>query len=283
MEPYCSIIIPTRNRPNQLAACLAALAQLDYPGDRYEVIVVDDGSEPPVVAPGARVIRQPQAGPGAARNAGAREARGDLLVFTDDDCAPAPDWLRQGAAQLAATPGHLIGGRIRNALIANPYAEASQMLVSYLYDYYNSGARGPSFFTSNNMAVARDLFLAIGGFDAALPRAAAEDRELCDRWLHFDHGLTYAPDMVVFHFHELTRRSFWRQHFNYGRGAHYFHNVRAERRNARLRVEPGAFYLRLLRYPFTQTRGFRALHLSFLLFVAQVANALGFFRERWLK
>ncbi len=283
MEPFCSIIIPTCNRPRQLSACLVALAQLDYPRDRYEIVIVDDGSETPVVAPGARVIRQPNAGPGTARNTGAREASGEFLAFTDDDCAPAPDWLRQAVTRLAANPGHIVGGHICNALRANLYAEASQMLVSYLYDYYNTGRRGPSFFTSNNMAVAHSLFLDVGGFDSLLSRAAAEDRELCDRWLHLGHGLTYAPEMIIHHSHDLTLRSFWRQHFNYGRGAHYYHVVRAQRRAGPLRVEPRAFYFNLLRYPFTRSHGARACQLTALIFIAQAANALGFFWERGTK
>jgi GT2 family glycosyltransferase len=281
MEPFISIIVPTRNRPRQVAACAAVLGRLQYPRDRYEVIFVDDGSEPPVVAPGARVIRQPGRGPAAARNTGVREARGELLAFTDDDCAPAPDWLRHIAQHLTAEPDRLLGGRVINALPDNLFAEASQQLVSYLYEYFNSGAAGPQFFTSNNLAVRRQLLLSVGGFDESLPRAAAEDRELCDRWLHLGHRLAYAPEMIVHHAHDLTPRSFWQQHFNYGRGAHYYHSARAERRGAKLRVEPVRSYGNLLRYPFTQTRGLRAWRLTTLLLLAQIANALGFFWERW--
>lgn len=281
MEPFLSIIVPTRNRPRLVAACAEALARLDYPRDRYEVIFVDDGSEPPVEVPGARVIRQPGRGPAAARNTGAREARGEFLAFTDDDCAPASDWLRQIAHHLTAQPDRLLGGRVINALPDNLFAEASQQLVSYLYEYFNSGTAGPQFFTSNNLAVRRELFQHVGGFDESLPLAAAEDRELCDRWLHLGHRLAYAPEMIVHHAHDLTLRRFWRQHFHYGRGAYLYHVIRAERRGGKLRVEPGRFYENLLRYPFTQTRGQRAWRLSALLLLAQMANALGFFRERW--
>ncbi len=93
-----SIIVPTFQRPEGLRRCLAALLRMDYPADRYEVIVVDDGSDPPVEplvreAVGAatcRFIRQENHGPGPARNAGAAQARGRWLAFTDDDCAPRP-------------------------------------------------------------------------------------------------------------------------------------------------------------------------------------------------
>lgn len=82
--PRFSVIVPGHGRPGPLAACLRALARQDYPADRYEVIVVDDGSEPPLGPgdaddPRVRWLRQPHAGPAAARNAGAATARGELL------------------------------------------------------------------------------------------------------------------------------------------------------------------------------------------------------------
>lgn len=277
MEPEFSIIIPTRNRPEQIAACVRSVAALDFPRDRYEVIVVDDGSDPPVSVSGVSVIRQPQSGPAVARNTGAARARGRFLAFTDDDCAPAPDWLQKLAVQFAARPDRLIGGAVVNALPGNPYSTASQLLVGFLYSYYNTDR--PRFFTSNNMAASAQHFRAVGGFDAGLPRAAAEDRELCDRWLHQGRPMTYAPEAVVHHAHALTLRTFWRQHFNYGRGAHYFHQTRAKRGDGKIRVEPRRFYTGLVRYPFTVKHP-QAFRQSALMMVSQVANALGFFWER---
>src|SRR5207247_291754 len=122
--PIFSIIIPTYSRPEQLAACLEAIARLDYPRERFEVIVVDDGSPSPphdvVAAIGARIaaksLWQHHAGPAAARNKGATCAQGDFLVFTDDDCLPDRNWLLAFAQRFMATPNHLIGGRTLNAL-----------------------------------------------------------------------------------------------------------------------------------------------------------------------
>jgi len=119
----------------------------------------------------------------------------------------------------------------------------------------------------------------MGGFDTTYTRTAAEDRELCDRWLHHGYRMTYAPEALVYHAHLLTFRTFWRQHFNYGRGAFRFHAVRARRSQGRIRVEPLPFYLNLLRYPFSQAQGWPALLLVALLVVSQVANATGFFWE----
>ena len=127
-----------------------------------------------------------------------------------------------------------------------------------------------------------DRFRALGGFDTGFPLAAGEDRELCDRWLRHGHRLLYAPEAVVFHAHALSPRRFWRQHFNYGRGAFHFHQARARAGGSggRVRVEPPSFYLNLLRYPLARARGRRAAALTALLVVSQIANAAGYFRER---
>ncbi len=286
-QPFFSIVIPTYARPRQLATCLQYLARLDYPRDRFEVIVVDDGSETPPEAVIASfcghldvtLLKQAHAGPAAARNTGATQARGAFLAFTDDDCAPAPDWLQTLAARFATTPDHLIGGRTLNALPDNPYSTASQLLIAYLYTYYNADSDRARFFASNNLAMPADRFHAIGGFDMTYTRTAAEDRELCDRWLHHGYRMAYAPEALVYHAHALTFRTFLRQHFNYGCGAFRFRQARAQRACGRIRLEPFSFYLNLLLYPFSQAQGWRALFLAVLLGVSQVANAVGFLGE----
>jgi len=286
-QPFFSIVIPTYARPSQLATCFQSLARLDYSRDRFEVIVVDDGSETPpevVVASfcgqlDVKLLTQAHAGPAAARNTGAARAKGKFLAFTDDDCAPAPDWLQSLAARFARASDCAIGGRTLNALPDNLYSTASQLLIAYLYTYYNADSDRARFFASNNLAMPADRFHAIGGFDTTYTRTAAEDRELCDRWLHHGYRMTYAPEALVYHAHALTLRTFLRQHFNYGRGAFRFRQARAQRARGRIRLEPFSFYLNLLLYPFSQVQGRRALLVAALLGVSQWANATGFLWE----
>ena len=287
-QPFFSIIVPTYSRLGQLAACLQSLASLNYPRDRFEVIVVDDGSKTPPEAVVASfcdridvtLLTQPHAGPAAARNTGAARAMGEFLAFIDDDCAPAPDWLQSLAARFATAPDYAIGGQTVNALPDNPYSTASQLLITYLYAYYNADPNQARFFTSNNLALPTDRFHAIGGFDTTFARAAAEDRELCDRWLHHGYRMTYAPEVLIYHAHTLTFVTFWRQHFNYGRGAIRFHRARARRSQGRIRLEPLSFYLNLLRYPISRARIRQKLLLAALLVLSQVANAAGFLWKR---
>jgi glycosyltransferase involved in cell wall biosynthesis len=94
--PFISIIIPTYNRPDYICSCLKNLAALEYPKDQFEVIIVDDGGLVPLenlVSPfharlSILLLRQTHAGRGIALNTGARKARGDIFLFTDDDCRP---------------------------------------------------------------------------------------------------------------------------------------------------------------------------------------------------
>ncbi|WP_404788838.1 glycosyltransferase [Altericista sp. CCNU0014] len=285
----CSIIIPTYNRPDRLRACLQGLSQLAYPHDYFEVIVVDDGSVMPldqIVEPFQSVLRlsllrQENAGPATARNTGAAMAKGQFLIFTDDDCVPTPNWLMALMNRFHTLPQNLIGGHVLNALPDNIYSTASQILIDYLYKYYNTNNEGMHFFASNNFALPTQIFEKLGGFDTTFPLAAGEDRELCDRWLHAGYNMTYAPEAQTYHAHTLTLRSFWKQHFNYGRGAFYFHRLRAQRHQDRIRVEPLSFYVRLLTYPFTQTFPLLTTAvLSLLLLISQVANTIGFFWQR---
>lgn len=285
--PRFSIIVPTYARSKQLSDCLQSLARLDYPRDRFEVIVVDDGSRTTlekVVQPmrqhlNIMLLSQAHAGPATARNTGAAQARGEFLAFTDDDCAPAQGWLRALAARFTATPDHLIGGQTLNAIPRNLYSTASQVLLDYLYGYY-SVVPDKAFFTSNNLALAGELFSELGGFDTTFPLAAGEDRDFCDRCLRRGYRMTFDPEVIVHHAHELTLRTFCRQHFNYGRGAVYFHQARIQRGQEGVKIEPLSFYLNLLRYPFSQTHSRRAFPLAALLVASQKANAAGFFWEK---
>jgi glycosyltransferase involved in cell wall biosynthesis len=281
--PTFSVVVPTYRRPEGLADCLRSLDKLDYPRDRFEVVVVDDGSgappDPGRVSIDVTVIAQPHAGPATARNTGAARARGDYLAFTDDDCQAEPDWLRELAEGLDGTPDLAVGGRTVNALGENPYASATQLLVDYLSEWTRASGRA-AFFASNNLAVPTEPFRARGGFDTGFPLAAGEDREFCDRWVRLGGRLSYAPRAVIRHGHHLTLPGYWRQHVNYGRGALRYHRRRAQTALSRPPTTPLSFYVGLVACPLTRARGSRRLSLTALLALAQIATAMGYWRER---
>jgi GT2 family glycosyltransferase len=260
-DPFVSVIVPTRGRPGQLAACVAALDALDYPRDRFEVIVVEDVEGE---------------GPAAARNRGAERARGELLAFTDDDCRPASGGLRGLVAAWAGRPEIAVGGRTTNGLADNAFAAASQTIVDFVYAHYNGNGVGARFFASNNLAVPAAAYGALGGFDERF--MASEDRDFCARWLASGRRLASAPGAVVEHAPQLTLGRFCRRNFQYGRGAYRYHRERAPSIPASVRGEL-SFHRRLPALVRAEAAGLgvrRAASLAALLAAWQAANALGF-------
>lgn len=277
-----SIIVPTFNRPQRLAACISALSRLDYPRDCFEILVVNDGSNAdlaPVLAANrgqshARLLRIVHAGPAAARNHGAQEARFGWLAFTDDDCRPRPDWLANAARHLPHSAPAAIAGKTANALTTNPYAILSQRIIDHLFAHANRDPTHAAFATTSNLIVEANAFHDLGGFDTTFARPGGEDRDLCDRWLGRRHTMLYADDCVVDHYHDMGFAGFCRQHFNYGCGAYTFHKARAQRARKRVRIEPARFYLDLLGLPL-RTDGSPVTSLGLLL-VSQMLHTAGF-------
>lgn len=284
-----SVIVPTFDRPSRLRTCLAALERQDYPRSAFEIIVVDDGGGSALEAilaqlPGdiaRRLLRQNNAGPAAARNLGAAHARGRWLAFTDDDCRPAPDWLRAMARSLEQAPACIVGGRTQNGAADNTFAEASQAIIDAVYRHYNADPEHARFFAAPNLAVPATAFRAAGGFDERF--RTSEDRELCDRFLHSGGRLVYAPDAIVWHDGGArTLAHFWKQHFAYGRGGRSFRRLAASRRGIPARLEPAAFYCSLLCAPLRGGVTPKNLLLATLVGVSQLASACGYFTEgRW--
>jgi GT2 family glycosyltransferase len=278
-----SIVIPTYGRPHQLADCLWSLTRLDYPRDRLEVLVVDDGSPSAlddVVAPlrphlALSLIRQQNAGPSVARNAGAERAAGTYLAFTDDDCLPDPGWLRAIAAVWAEAPGCMVGGLTVNGA-SGLCSATSQLIVDVVYRHYNADPTHARFIASNNMALPARAFREIGGFDPSF--RAAEDRDLCDRWLHQGHRIIYAPRALVRHIRPMNAAAFCRQHFHYGVGAEQFNRRRAERGSGRFIVE-ARFHLDVRNwfwFPLTSVPPTRMPQVATLLGLWQLSNLAGF-------
>lgn len=289
IPPYLSVVVATFQRPDALRTCLAHLCAQDYPASRYEIIVVDDGSERPptdIVAEAAArrtaaLCSRGRGGPGAARNTGARRAAGQYLAFTDDDCRPSPGWLTNLSRCWSESPSVGVGGRTVNALPDNLCAATSQHIVDIACSYFNRAHGDARFFAANNLAFPADRFREVGGFDDRL--RWSEDRDLCDRWRHAGHRLVSAPDAIVRHAHGLGFASFCQQHFGYGRGASRYHRLRRLRGTGRLRDDitfyadlPAEAIARIAPYPWH-----RRWAVAALLGAWQASNAAGYAYQQW--
>jgi GT2 family glycosyltransferase len=192
-ELKLSVVIPTRDRPGKLSSTLGALTkQRDFDNRDYEVIVVDDGSDPPVRgqipnhAPLAEIVRLAGAGPSAARNRGAGFAKGSLLVFLDDDLQVDPGFLTSHWQAHLKWPEALQVGSIRlpEELVATPFGRFRQRLEDQQVPTASGPVKARNFCTAANMAIERSAFQRLGGFDEGLN--ASEDQDLALR--HTDSG-----------------------------------------------------------------------------------------------
>lgn len=213
-----SIIIPAYNAQKTLAECLAACLGQDYPD--FEVIVVDDGSTDSTsdVAQQFETVqyhRQINGGPSSARNTGARLATGEILVYTDADCVPQPDWL----TQLAAGFGEGIVAVGGTYAIANPSAPLARIIQAEIALRHRKFKGDVDFLGSFNVAYRRAAFEAVGGFDESYRQASGEDNDLAYR-LHDQSGrMVFNPKAVVSHYHPerlvaylrtQSRHGYWR-------------------------------------------------------------------------
>ena len=282
-HPVFSVVIPSHGRPGPLSACLRAVLGADFPPDRLEVVVVDDGNadrlEAQVALPAGPVdirwLRLPEnAGPAGARNEGARAARGTYLAFIDDDCLADRAWLTRLHAALEANPGTAVGGRVIDGSGGNLYCAADQAILDEAYAYYNADPSHARFLSTCSLAVPAGAFRDFEGFDPA--HRTSEDREFCARWLAGGRRIVYAADAVVVHAATSSLGRFWRRHFAFGEGAYRFRSRHAREADNRIRFEPPGFYRRLVTAPFARGWSARAAAVSCLVVISQVASAFGF-------
>jgi glycosyltransferase involved in cell wall biosynthesis len=263
-------VVPTRDRPERLRRCLARLSA-QTAADRIEIVVVDDGSDDAdsVAAavetiPGARLVRQPRRGPGAARNAGLRAARGPIACFTDDDCEPVAAWAAALSEALRAG-ADVVAGHTEPGDSANRYVVASQLITNYFALH-----SAVPFAASNNVASTARLLREVP-FDDEYPDAAGEDRDWCQRLAAAGYRIERLAAAAVVHHQELTARGFVRQQVRYGRGSYRYHRVRRRRF-----LERPGFYAGLLGRGFEEGAAVGAL-----VALAQLATAFGYLSE-WL-
>ena len=221
-------------------------------------------------------------GPAAARNFGAREAKGKLLAFIDDDCVAHTNWLEKLLEMHRQHPQALVGGVSRNAVHENVFCVANQLILDVVYDHYNADPNNAAFLASNNWLCRRDLFLKIDGFDESFSQAGGEDRDFCSRWRAAHYPIVWQRDALAEHRHYQNLANFLNMHFRYGRGAYSFHtsNIQGDRLESKSTVW---FYVQLLpgliRHMREIPSWWKRKQLIGLLFIWQVVNVLGFIQQ----
>jgi len=200
-----SVIIPTHNRPEKLADTLACLKQQSLPATEYEIIVVDDGSSPPMIlpedaeGPSCTLVRLEGTERSAARNAGATVAKGDLLIFVDDDIIVRDDFLEVHLRAHREWPDALVVGRIslpREALV-EPFGRFRQRLEQQFVPTNRALTAMRNLCTAANMSISRDLFQKLEGFEHRI--VSSEDQDLALRHTARGGRIVYLPEARALH------------------------------------------------------------------------------------
>lgn len=211
-----SVVIPAYNAGRTLTTCLQALNSQTCPPD--EVILVNDGSTDDTAAiaeqQGVIVLAQQQQGPAAARNAGVKQATGDLILFSDADCAPVPEWIERLSVPFADTGISGAKGSYRTrqrSLVAR--------FVQQEYEgKYERLKQQPTidFIDTYSAAYRRAVFIANGGFDESFRRPSVEDQEFSFRLARKGHRMVFVPDATVYHVHDEDLLEYARRKYGIG-------------------------------------------------------------------
>lgn len=246
--PFISIIVPVRNAERTIDKTFEYLTAVDYPKDRQEIIIADGGSTDRTLQiiqtwqshyPFIKLVEVPDCkSPGHARNAALKAATGELILFTDGDCAPNPDWIHEIVKPFYSDPAiGGVGGEVLTLRteLDNPtedYCEQTGFLSvsgrcgitenGYLPGLtdkapheVNGGNYSP-FFATANVAFRKSAIDEIGGQFWNEP--TGEDVDFSLRILQKGYKLYFAKSAVVRHMHRVSLDSYLRQWYGYGFG-----------------------------------------------------------------
>jgi mycofactocin system glycosyltransferase len=221
--PDISIVIPVKDRAEELKRCLTSLSTLNYPQEKIQLIVVDDGSsdDSPLVARQFRALLVPSGGtgrgPAAARNVGASVACGEILAFIDSDCSASQEWLNELIPAFSNPAMAAVGGQV-DGMCTESAVDRYETVMSSLalgsHERVGSSGSDTFYLPSCNLLVRRSAFRSAGGFRDGMH--VGEDVDLT--WRLRDKGWTisYLPAGNVLHEHRSSIRSFMSRRFDYG-------------------------------------------------------------------
>ncbi len=215
MTPAISILIPHRNDSEKLELCIKALTNQSYPREYFEIIVIDNDSdtvhkENVDKLPGLyeiKLLNQPIQSSYAARNLGLKHARGEYIAFTDSDCIPDADWIKNGLECLENKD--IIGGRI-NLFYKNPENPNTVELFEKIYSFRQNIFINKYHYSATANLITHSYILEdVGYFNEEMKSNG--DREWCLRARQKGHIITYCDSVIVNHparnsFRDFTRR-----------------------------------------------------------------------------
>ena len=221
--PLISIVIPVLDRAGELGRCLHSIGAIDYPQEKLQVIVVDDGSRDDSAAVarrlGATVVSSGgvRRGPAAARNVGAAVAGGEILAFIDSDCTASSGWLAELVPVFRDPKIAAVGGMVEgmcSACAVDRYEAVMSSLSLGSRERFGNSGDDTFYLPSCNLLVRRQVFLSVDGFEDSMH--VGEDVDLTWRLRDAGWTIAYLPAGNIKHEHRSTLRRFMSRRFDYG-------------------------------------------------------------------
>jgi glycosyltransferase involved in cell wall biosynthesis len=252
-----SIVIPTHNRPEKLRETVEKLRRQNFPPEEYEIVVVDDGSTPPVVfeedftvRPKIRLVRLEGEERSVARNTGARQSAGEIVIFVDDDISTREDFIdchwraHQEFTNALAVGEILLPQESQNT----PFGRFRQRLEQNGIPRQRGLVEEENFCAAANASIDREIFLSLGGFDTTI--SSSEDQDFALRHTAQGGRIVFLPEASVIHrdnaldIRGYCRRNEWGSRLMlpfYERYPDFPHNLERERINGPIKWKEEPF------------------------------------------
>lgn len=203
--PTVSIVVPVLNRQHCIASCIESLLNQNYPADHLDIIVVDNGSTDNT----AKVVQQYEVkylleekpGSYAARNRGARLARGEILAFIDSDCIADANWITEIVHALTSSGMDAVSGFSRG-INRSIWAEFTQKYDETFWRCLRPGDASFGRMDTRNLAIRQHVFAQLGGFDERLLYKA--DLEFAIRFKKAGYSSMFVPQAQIAHINPVT-------------------------------------------------------------------------------
>jgi glycosyltransferase involved in cell wall biosynthesis len=278
--PFFSIVVPTYNRAGQLENLIESIQKQTFDKNNFEVIVVNDGStdntQQILDKNGSYLfisLTLRNSGPATARNRGVEKARGEVIVFVDDDCTLPEYFLEMYFEIFSDKKVAAAGGSVENkvdGIIENAYND----LLKYLLQKYNNQEQ-VLFLMTNNFCCRKNIFMKYKGFNEKLT-IGSEDREFINN-LHFNkEKIKFDADIKIQHHHRFTFLSFARHHYKFGKGSYIFYNVISKEKHYSAQHDSLREYMKVFNCMDRGENIFERVKRLFIIIISQVSFLLGY-------
>ncbi|NCO97136.1 MAG: hypothetical protein COY38_05055 [Candidatus Aenigmarchaeota archaeon CG_4_10_14_0_8_um_filter_37_24] len=211
-----SIIVPAYNAEKTIELCLKSLLNQSYQKNKYEILVVDDGSKDKtknIIRKFNRVklIEQNHRGPSVARNLGAKKSKNDLILFIDSDCIAPKYWIKNIIKPFKDKDVIAVSGAYKTK---NKDKLIARFVGFEIEERHKKLGREIDFVSTFSAAYLRKIYLKVGGLDEKFTRASADDTSLSFKLDRLGKKMIFEPKAYVYHHHpdnlkKYLKRKFW--------------------------------------------------------------------------